>query len=539
MNLTQGEGVEIVLNSLKGDFVEKSFSVLGKGGRFLEIGKLDIWSEEKAHQERPDAAYFPFDLLEVAINDPTFVATMFKDLMEDFQEGKLKPLPHKVFSIEDSVKAFRYMAQAKHIGKVVISLPDVEAQPGTSLQGATIVPDGSYLITGGLGALGLEVSKWLVTQGAKYLVLTGRSAPSVTAQEVIRDLEQQGTQVLVVNCDVSVREDTVKLLEEIKQSMPPLKGIIHAAGVLDDGTLITTSWERFEKVMSPKVAGSWNLHTLTQDIPLDFMIFFSSATSLLGASGQGNYAAGNAFMDALSHYRHAVGLPGLSINWGPWESGMAASLDDINQRRLLNLGMGMIPLTEGLQIFGMLLKETTPQIGVLPMDWSVLLGQLPQGIEVPFLEEVQSPSQTTSVKRAEFLETLKAAPVNERHTMLMDFIRTQIAKVVGLGSPEDIEPQARLFDLGLDSLMAIELNNRFEANLGYSLSQTVIFNYPTVESLVDYLASDVLALIPRETAIVEEVPAVPETLGDEQLDALLAEIESVSDREIKQRLANS
>lgn len=540
-DLTQGEGVDIVLNSLKGDFVDQSFAVLKSGGRFLEIGKLEIWSEEKAHSQRPDAAYFLFDLIEVALANPDLIYGMFQDLMRDFEQGSLKPLPLTEFKIEQSVVAFRYMAQAKHLGKVVITLPELIATENISAL-TEIRPDASYLITGGLGALGLQVAQWLARKGAKNLVLTGRSKPNNTAQNLIRELQQDGVDVLVTSCDLTDETEVIQLFQQIQQQFPSLKGVIHAAGVLDDGTLSSLTWERFETVMAPKVTGTWNLHQCSIDLELDFFICFSSAAALLGASGQGNYAAANSFMDAIAHYRQAQGLPALSINWGTWESGgMATTLKEASKQRLLQMGLGMIPPQEGLKILEQLLNVASPQIGVMQMDWETLFTQFPPGFEVPFLENLRESSSATSPQttESEFLVTLKAAPSNEQRNLLIDFIRQQLAKVLGLNSSDNINPDARLFDLGLDSLMAIELNNRFEIHLGCTLNQSVIFNYPTVETLADYLAQELLGIATIVTSVQTTiVPGsnAPVSFDNEDLDDLLAELETVSDQEIQARL---
>ena len=229
----------------------------------------------------------------------------------------------------------------------------------------------SYLITGGLGALGLEVARWLVGQGAGRLVLSGRrGAERPEQQAAVSALRESGAEVLVVAADVSQREDAQRLLEQAEQPGFPLRGIIHAAGVLDDGMLRQQTWSRFQQVMAPKVAGAWNLHLLTRGRELDFFVCFSSAAALLGSPGQGNYAAANAFLDGLAQGPRA-GLPALSINWGPWEGiGMAARLDDRNRARLAEAGLENIDVPTGVRILAKLLNGEGPQVAVLPVDWS-------------------------------------------------------------------------------------------------------------------------------------------------------------------------
>lgn len=487
LELTEGRGVDIVFNSLTGEVIPKNLEILAPGGRFVEIGKIGIWDEERVHQTRSDVRYFPFDLGEVAQQQPDLISQMLNFLGHQIDRGELQTLPHKVFPIEQSIAAFRYMQQSKHIGKVVISMPEiVERQVAVSSQA-------SYLITGGLGALGLHSAGWLVAQGAKHLVLAGRKPPSATAQQQIDRLQQAGVQILVLCGDISQVQDVSEILQQIETSLPPLRGVIHAAGLLDDGLLSQMSWERFTQVMAPKVQGAWHLHTLTQELPLDFFVCFSSIASLLGSPGQGNYAAANAFMDALVHQRREMGLPGLSINWGYWaEGGMATELS--SQQRMFDRGISPIFVDRGLQVFGDLLAQDPPQVGVLPIDWAKFSKQLPIGGQMPLLAAFTATDKQSQPGKSDFLQQLALAPVAERRELLMIHVRQQIARVLGLTVPEQIGLRQSLFDLGIDSLMALELNNALESSLGISISSTILFKYPTLAELVDYLGSAVLEI---------------------------------------------
>jgi acyl carrier protein len=382
-----------------------------------------------------------------------------------------------------------------------------------------ILQDCSYLITGGLGALGLKIAHWLVAQGAKHLILTSRRGADEEIQATVNQLEQAGVQVLVIKADVSHPEEVERILETIKNSMPALRGIIHAAGVLDDGVLLQQTWARFRQVMAPKVAGTWNLHLLTQEIPLDFFVCFSSMASLLGSPAQGNYVVANTFMDALAHHRRALGLPSLSINWGPWaEVGMATKLGKHAQRRLTAQGLGSISLDDGLQILSELLGQKIAQIGVLPINWSLFLPQFSQGIQSPFLEAFTS--QPSVAQKHGLLKQLEASPVTEHRTILFNHVRAEIAQVLELKTPEQIQASQKLFDeLGIDSLMAVELKNRLQASLGRSLRSTLVFDYPTLESLVDHLS--------QELAFSDEM----DTQLESRPDSSLAELEQLSESE--------
>jgi myxalamid-type polyketide synthase MxaB len=513
MARTGGKGVDVILNSLTGDYIAKSLETLAPGGRLVEIGKIGIWDEQQIRAVRPDVSYFSFDLLALARQEPELIGRLFTELRERFGREELKPLPHKVFPVEEVVAAFRYMAQAKLIGKVVISM--LPASKVSDLAtGAGIRADGSYLITGGLGALGLQVAQWMVERGARALVLAGRHEASRAAQKTIEKLEEAGAKVLVIQADVAQARDVALLLEKVKNSLPPLKGIIHAAGILDDGSLLQLSWERFEGVMAPKVAGAWNLHQLTQDLPLDFFACFSSVASLLGSPGQGNYAAANAFLDGLAHYRRALGLPGLSINWGPWaRTVMAAALEHREPSKLAARSLELIPPEEGLNILETLLSQEINQVGVFVPHWSNLWQQFPQGLKQPFLEEFQPGAAQKKEEGPAFLLQLQAAPVEQRRSRLTEYLRGELARVLGIG-PSEVNLQKGFFDLGMDSLMAIELKNRLQNGLGCSIPSTLAFDYPTGEALADYLMEEALNLEferpkpsgEREETLLEELP---------------------------------
>ena len=481
MNLTQGQGVDVVFNSLNGDFITKNFEILAPGGRFIEIGKIGIWDENQVKQFRPDAEYFPFDLGEVSEENPSLILQMQHSLVEKFEQGSLQALPHKVFPIEKVVEAFRYMQQSKHIGKVVVSIPDTP-----KLQ-VPIQAEASYLITGGLGALGLKTAEWMVQKGAKHLVLTGRRQPTSKAQQTIEQLQKTGAQVSVLCGDISQQEDVAKIVESIKVSLPPLRGIIHAAGVLDDSLLLNMNWQQLTRVMAPKVQGAWYLHNLTQNLPLDFFVCFSSMASILGSPGQGNYAAANAFMDGLAHYRRSMGLPGLSINWGPWsQQGMIANLDSSYQGRMVAKGMTFLSSEQGLKVLGQLLKQSISQVGVLLIQWPVFCEQLSFGNPIPLLsrlvKETKSQQKIPRTKtKHDVLQQLKAALPREREQLLMTYIKDEISQVLSL-STSQIDVQQPLNTMGLDSLMAVELHNRLQT---YLLIDIPIVKFMEDISIVD------------------------------------------------------
>ena len=349
-----------------------------------------------------------------------------------------------------------------------------------------LVSDGSYLITGGLGGLGLECARFLIEKGARHLVLASRSGAAGKEAAVGR-LESTGARVMVVKANVSKPEDVSRLLDEIDANSAPLRGIFHVAGLLDDGILRDQTPERFSRVMDPKARGAWNLHGQTLQCPLDFFVCFSSVASLLGSLGQGNYAAANAFMDALAHHRHSLGLPAQSINWGPWARvGMASSPEIL--KHLSVVGLEAIDTDDALMIFDQLISTDVVQVGVAPIDWSRFFSQYPKGIP-PFFENFADQAEQPGIA---LLEQLKAAPEGQRRSLLDDYLRDQLAGVLGIASGKKIRSRQRLLDLGLDSLMAVQLQQRLESDLSTRFPTTLIFEHPTVGALGDHLAREVL-----------------------------------------------
>jgi aryl carrier-like protein len=365
--------------------------------------------------------------------------------------------------------------------------------------------DASYLITGGLDGLGLLVAEWMVEHGARQLMLAGRSAPAEAGRQAIDRMERAGARVIVAQADVADRARLASLMAQIEVDLPPLRGIIHSAGVLDDGVLLQQSWERFAAVMRPKVLGAWHLHELTRALALDYFVLFSSGASVLGSAGQANHAAANAFLDALAAYRRSLGLPGLSINWGAWaEVGAAA-------RRQLDAAHGVDTLSpeHGLQALERLLRPSLEadgaapaQVAVLPVRWSQFVDHLATHDVPPLLGEIVpqerpgavGPSADGHRLPATLTERLATCLPNKRRSVLAAFVREQAAMVLGRDPRQPIDVDRPLQELGLDSLMAVELRNRLGSGVGQALPATLLFEHPTLRSLADYLAGPVLHL---------------------------------------------
>lgn len=360
---------------------------------------------------------------------------------------------------------------------------------------------GTVLITGGLGSLGLQVAQWLAGRGTKNLVLVGRRSPTAAAQQVIAGLEAQGVNVTVAPVDVADEAQLSKLLTKIRHELPPLRGLVHAAGVLDDGLLLQLDWSRFNRVLAPKVKGAWNLHQLTTGLALDFFVMFSSAASLLPAAGQANYAAANAFLDRLAHYRRSRGLPALAINWGPWsEAGMAAEAGEKRERQRIAAGLQSLRPQQGLQALELLLSDAhTVQVAVLRMDWDKLGRQFTQHRLPPVLSELVTVAPSAAAagggsEQRRPLERFKALALPQRSDFMAEYLRNTLSLILGI-NPAEITPDRSIFDLGVDSLMAMELANYLQRDFDYKLSVREVHRRPTIGALIDYLT---LAMNQRE-----------------------------------------
>ena len=375
-----------------------------------------------------------------------------------------------------------YRHQIRHVARLVRATVPQEPSAPPAIQ-----PDALYLITGGLGALGLLVAEWLADQGATRLLLLGRRSVTDRAQQAVIDrLTAHGVIVELASVDVADETAMHALLTRIIAGPTPLKGVVHTAGVLDDAILLNQQWERFVPVLAGKMTGAWLLHQLTQDIPLDFMLFFSSLTALLGNPGQGNYAAANAFLDGLARYRQQQGLPALSINWGAWaEIGMAARIS----QSAATSGESITPATGSAVLSYLLRAHRTGQIAVARMDWTRMtqIAHPPRRIYAHFVTPV-APARA----KATLAQTLESVPVEQRSAHLRRALQRAIQQLLGLR--EEPAPTTGFTALGMDSLMALELRRHLEEELDRALPATLAFEYPTVEKLAAYLLDELFFL---------------------------------------------
>ncbi|MEO8110497.1 MAG: SDR family NAD(P)-dependent oxidoreductase [Ginsengibacter sp.] len=359
----------------------------------------------------------------------------------------------------------------------------------------TLQHDGTYLITGGLGALGLVTAKWMVQHGAKYLVLVGRNEPTQIALSIVDEIRRQGVEVAVALADVSNHSQLDNVFENIKLTMPALKGIIHAAGVLDDCSILNLDSVRMKNVMAPKVGGTWNLHRASLHLPLDFFVLYSSAVSVLGAPGQGNYAAACSFLDAMAHYRHNLGLPAISINWGPWaEIGLAAAATEklMEQNAFTEHLIKTIKVNDGLEILERLLDEPVPQVMVLPFDLKNLIELYPTAAGISFLSEVGGNTYVTQLYSRPGLQQEYIAPRNEIEKKLADLWRKTL-HIDRVGIHDSF------FELGGDSVLAAQILGSAQKTFGIRIDPRDAFQAFTVKRLAELLQDEMLKQVDEMT----------------------------------------
>jgi acyl transferase domain-containing protein/NAD(P)-dependent dehydrogenase (short-subunit alcohol dehydrogenase family) len=523
MTRTGGLGVDLVLNSLTGELAEASFAVLAGGGRFIEIGKRDLKSPEWVASLGRDLAYSIVDWSEDAAKRPAFIGEMLGRLIERLRHG-LRPLPRQVFAIDDTPRAFRLMAQARHVGKIV-----VRHGPSTPPK---IRSDGAYLVTGGLSGLGLLVAEWLAERKAGLLALVGRRGATPEAAAVIDRLRSGGATVLAEAVDVTDETALGDLLTRIRAAGLPLRGVVHCAGVIEDAALLRQDVSKLARVLAPKVNGAWLLDRLTRVDPLDHFIMFASAAGVLGSTGQSNYAAANAVLDQLALERRNGGLCALSIDWGAWAgAGMAANPG--LRERLAGSGLGALTPAEGITALERLLQSGAAQASVLRMDW-LHYAQHTGGAR-PFLADVLGAEDRRAALGAnipapaeDLRRLLHDAPRGRRRSIVARFVNDCTLRILGMPAAKPIDPLAPLGDLGLDSLLAVELRNTMSAAVEQPLPATLLFDYPTVDAITDHLVSNILRLEEDDRQAASDV---------ELIDDLVGSVEGLSDDEVDQLLA--
>ncbi|MEV4531996.1 SDR family NAD(P)-dependent oxidoreductase [Streptosporangium sp. NPDC049304] len=492
-------GIDVVLNSLTGEFIDASARLLRPGGRFVEMGKLDIRDQESF----PGLEYHWFDVMDAGSER---LERILAELMELFAAGELRPLPVTAWDVRRGREAFRFMSQARHTGKIVLTMPRRWDAQGT------------VLITGGTGGLGAELARHLVAEHeVRHLLLTSRrglDAPG--AVELQAELIAHGVEVTVAACDVADRDQVAALLAEVPTEHP-LTAVIHTAGVLDDGTIASLTPERLAGVLRPKVDAAWHLHELTRDMDLVEFVVFSSVAGTFGGAGQGNYAAGNAFLDALVQHRRAAGLPAVSLAWGPWSQdvGMTSRMSQADVQRWGMSGLLPISPPQGMALFDAAIGSGAPAVAPVRLNMPALRAhtELPPMLSglLPAARRSTAAAPQVRSKLPQRLASLGAA---ERVEVLLDVVRTEVALVLGHATPETVEVRREFRELGFDSLTVIELRNRLNAATGLRLSATLVFDYPTPTVLAKHLLDELMG---AQAEAQETTPSVLPPVDDDPI----------------------
>ncbi|MDI5969359.1 SDR family NAD(P)-dependent oxidoreductase [Streptomyces sp. SL13] len=495
---TDRRGVDVVLNSLAGEFVDASLDLLAPAGRFVEMGTSDIRSAEDLRDRYADVSYQTFELTDAGFDR---IQQMLAELVTLFEAGELRPLPVRGWDVRQAQDAFRFMSQAKHVGKLVLTVPQAPDASGT-------------VVITGAGALGGALARHLAGEhGIRHLLLVSRRGPAAPgAAELVTELAARGATATFAACDLTDRQALAAVLAGVS-AQHPVTGVVHTAGILEDGVIGSLSPHQLDRVLAPKVDAAWHLHELTRDLDLSFFVVFSSLAGLLGSGGQANYAAGNAFLDALVRCRREQGLPGSSMAWGAWttELGLVGTLSPADLRRIERSALPPFSVAQGMDMFDQAVRSSQPVLGLARLNARALRAQQ----DVPALWRSlagAAPRRTadnTRDGRGGPGQRLAELSVGEREQALAELVRESAAAVLGHGSGAQIDPDRPFRELGFDSLTSVELRNLLQAKAGAVLAASVVFDYPTVTRLARHLAAGYGAGQPAEPPAVVPVSDDP------------------------------
>lgn len=489
-----GEGVDVVLNSLAGEAIHQNLRILRPFGRFIELGKRDFYDNTPMGLRpfRNNLSYFGVDSDQLMRERPALTERLFNEMMALFADGTLAPLPYTAFSADRVVDAYRFMQQARQIGKVVVTYerPPTRATLPASEATPSLAADASYLVTGGLGGFGLATAEWLASCGARHLVLLSRSGrPTAEAQEKITALEQQGVKVQLEACDVTQREPLAALTARLRASDAPLKGIIHAATVIDDALVRDLTETRIATNLDAKITGAHLLDELTRADSLDFFVLFSSATTLFGNPGQSAYVAANQWLEAFAAQRRAQGLTTTCISWAAIEDvGFLARNTRARDHLTQRLGGRALTAAEALKELGNALTTGITNEGILPLDWDATARFLPTA-DAPRFSLLPSSEQAedTSADDQDLKAQLATLSQPELYQALVKLLRRELATIL-LSEEASLDEHRSVYDMGFDSLMGVELVTALEGKLGIQVPVMILNDSATIAKLADYLA---------------------------------------------------
>lgn len=511
---TGGAGVDLVLNTLPPRTIPLSLSILRARGRFIDLSNIYSDAQIDLSRFQKGLTVTAFDLDQLMRSDPEFIARLFQETLQFVVRHQLPALPRHDFPIGQAKEAFRFMAQAKHIGKVALVMRDLEQARVDMAHAAPPVlrAEASYLVTGGLSGFGLESARWLVRQGARHLGLVSRrGAATVEAQNAVAELRAQGVEVAVWRADAGRFEELAAVLAEHQRTLPPLRGVIHAAAVYADQTFAQLTEAGFDQVLGPKAAGAWNLHRLTRDLELDFFVMYSSVAATVGNPGQANYAAANCYLDQLAAYRRALGLPALSVAWGGiGEVGYLARQQGIGQR-LAQSGIELLSPVEALRGLGVLLRQGAIQATVAPVQWAPLSRRF-AALRGPRFHALVPDLPPGETEEAESQDPADLDPAT-RISRLAAQIAKDAARILGT-SPDRLDLQTPLTQMGLDSLMAVELSQQLKQRLGVDVPSMKLLVGGGIAKLAEQLAAQLAPTpaAPSPRPVAEPVRPVSDEL---------------------------
>jgi len=535
LDLTEGKGVDVVLNALAGEAIPMGLSCLAEFGRFVEIGKRDIYQNTRIPLRplRNNASFHVVAMDAVFHGDEKLTRQMLGEISELVEKGALRPLPFRAFPASRIDSAFRLMAGGKHIGKVVVALPTPFIPRRGELPGPRfeVKPGATYLITGAFGGYGKVLAHWLVDCGARHLVLTSRNGvSSPEAEKFVADLEKRGVEARVVRADISAPNDVRRLFAEITSAAHPLRGVFHLAMVIDDAPLAMLTPERMRSVLAPKALGAWLLHEATREMKLDCFVMFSSVSSIFGNPAQGNYSAANAFIDSLAHHRQMLGLPALTVNWGVLGGEGYVARNARVADFLARQGTMEISPTEATTLLESFLRAGTAQAIAIRVDWSKWR-QFFRGMQAnPLLERIFAAlenNESTGVT-SDWRSRIDAAAVAEKVGVICQAVREAVGSVLRVKS-DSLRDDQPLTDLGLDSLMGVEIETSLEAAVGVALPPTSLMRARTIDQIAALIAGHLGAA--ASAAVAQPAPIATATESASEVD-----LDAISDEEIERLL---
>ncbi|MCK5067959.1 MAG: SDR family NAD(P)-dependent oxidoreductase, partial [Bacteroidales bacterium] len=495
MELTGGAGVDIVLNSLSGEAIFKSIRCLAPYGRFVEIGKTDIYRNSKLGLQPfgNNLSYFGVDVDRLFKQKEQFSGELFQKAIDYFVENRFPVHPSVVYPIAEIRDAFQYMAGARHIGKIIVGMDgEVQVAPPREI---TFKEKASYMITGGCSGFGLAVADWMTTKGAGHLVLMSRSGPkSDVEKKIISKMRDRGVDVMIAKGDVANREDVDRILQEVKDTMPPLNGIQHAAMVLDDGSIPEIDHERYLKVFIPKSIGCWNLHEATQDMEMDHFVLYSSISSIYGNPGQVSYVAGNSFLENFAQYRRSRGMAAMTINWGVLgDVGFVARSGNVGGL-LYKQGWKTFTLKQSTDILEQMLLTNPVQRVATDSDWEMVGNFYPHSAETSrfghlIKEKELSAGSSSGAGDGGLYATLKELDREEQAEILGTHLRDTFARVLG-SSADKVDPTEPVTKYGLDSLMANQIRNWIQSSVTVDYSMMRIMKGPSLQEMTEQILEE-------------------------------------------------